>query len=69
MGWISLLTAAFSFGAQLFKYLREKEEADKTCAAKLRRAGDAIKTARKSKDTSGIEHAFIELGLANNKFS
>lgn len=63
MGWVSLFTAVFTFGAQVFKYLREQEEADKECAAKLRRAKDAIKSARKTKDTSEIESAFIDLGF------
>ena len=61
MGWFSLLSAVFQFGAQLFKYLRAKEEADKDCAKKLRSAADVIKHAKNTHDTSGIESLFADL--------
>jgi hypothetical protein len=66
-GWVTLFTAVFSFGTQVFKYLREQEEADKECATKLRKAKNAIKKARQTKDTSDIEDAFIDLGFAQPK--
>ncbi len=65
MGWMQLIMAVFGLAKELFKYLREKEENDRDCAAKVKGASDAIKSARKSKDTSKLESAFAELGLAS----
>jgi hypothetical protein len=61
MGWFSLLSAVFQFGAQLFKYLRAKEEADNECAVKVKEATDVIKEAQKTKDTSKLERLFSDL--------
>ena len=63
MGWVSLATALFTFGTHLFKYLNAQDDCKKEQAKKLRRVNDALKSARKSKDTSGLEAAFAELGL------
>lgn len=66
MSWLTLLTAVFTFGTQVFKYLRERDEADKECAIKLKRASDAVKKARKTKDTTALEAAFFDLGLSGS---
>lgn len=65
VGWMSLLTAVFTFGTQVFKYLREREESNQNLAKKMRNAKDAIKKARKTKDTSDIEAAFGDLGFVD----
>lgn len=65
MGYVQLVLAVLSFAKELFKYLNAQDEQNKTCATKVKDVADAIKTARKSKDTSGLESAFAGLGFAD----
>ena len=67
MGWMQLAMAVFGFGKELFKYLREQEENDRVCAAKVKGVKDAINSARKTKETRKLETAFADLGFTSNK--
>lgn len=65
-GSIQLAIAILGFAKELFKYLREKSEDNRDCAKKVQEATNGIKAAIQSKDTSHVERAFAELGIAGN---
>jgi len=66
-GTLQLVTAIILLTKEFLKYLSAREESHKDKAFKVRNAADAIKTARKTKDTSGVESAFMDLGLVGPK--
>lgn len=63
MAWIQVLLYALTFAKEVVKYLREEGRTSKEATDTIKGATDAIILARKSKDTSKIEHSFKQLGI------
>jgi hypothetical protein len=60
--WVQIIVGALSLAREIAKLMREKEENKKEIPEKLAVLKDAVKSARKSGDTSEIENAFRSFG-------
>ena len=54
-GWVQLLLGVVTLAHEFVKYVREQEETKQKRMEKVKEVKDAIRTARKSNDTTKIE--------------